>query len=219
MRRPPGARAAFLLRAKDNRRLAQRKAQRDLWTARQEAPPLGHRTFAFARPPPAVTASAHGPRDGHTGHVATGTTAGGTAPIGLGAAGRGHACSGCSRQAVRSSRDGCRRSRGGCMPSRALMLAWRIPLLTLAGRAYPEVSCAVGFAPRAWQTSDTMPHRCHPPQAPPAWRASVRSLAPRGGVCARQGDGAPGMQAIWQGDQRLHEGIYAVDSHRTLPAL
>ena len=83
------------------------------------------------------------------------------------------------------------------------MIAWRIQLITRAGRAYPEVSCAVVFEPRAW----------------PALRERVRSLAQLGGFFARQGDGVPGIQAIWQGSQRLHEFIYAVDIHRTVTAL
>lgn len=99
------------------------------------------------------------------------------------------------------------------------MIAWRIQLITRAGRAYPEVSCAVVFEPRAWPTISTMQHRCPPPQAPPALRERVRSLAQLGGFFARQGDGVPGIQAIWQGSQRLHEFIYAVDIHRTVTAL
>jgi hypothetical protein len=51
MRRPPGARAACLIRAKYNRRLANSQAQRSLWTDMREAPPLGRLTFVLARPP------------------------------------------------------------------------------------------------------------------------------------------------------------------------
>jgi hypothetical protein len=51
LRRLPGARAAFLLRAKCHRRLVKGKAQRYLGTEMREAPPLGRRTFALARPP------------------------------------------------------------------------------------------------------------------------------------------------------------------------
>lgn len=51
LRRPPGARAEFLIRATYNRRLAHSKAQRDLWTAMREAQPLGRLPFALARTP------------------------------------------------------------------------------------------------------------------------------------------------------------------------
>jgi hypothetical protein len=101
----------------------------------------------------------------------------------------------------------------------SLIIAWRIHLITMAGRAYPKVSCAVVFEPREWQTISTMQHRCHPPPAPPALRDIVRSLAQLGGFFARKGDGEPGIQAIWQGYQRLHECIYAVEIHRTVTAL
>ena len=47
----------------------------------------------------------------------------------------------------------------------------------------------------------------------------VRSLAHLGGFLARQGDGEPGIKTIWQGYQRLHDFIYAVDIYRTVQAL
>ncbi len=47
----------------------------------------------------------------------------------------------------------------------------------------------------------------------------VRSLAPLGGFLARQGDGEPGIKAIWQGYQRLHEFISAIDTYRTVKAV
>jgi hypothetical protein len=47
----------------------------------------------------------------------------------------------------------------------------------------------------------------------------VRRLAQLGGFCARQGDGEPGINAIWQGYQRRHEFIYAIDTYRTVNAV
>jgi hypothetical protein len=44
----------------------------------------------------------------------------------------------------------------------------------------------------------------------------VRSLAQLGGFFARTRDGEPGIHAIWQGYQRLHEFIYAIDTYRTV---
>jgi hypothetical protein len=98
-----------------------------------------------------------------------------------------------------------------------LIIAWRIHLITMVGRAYPEVSCAVVFEPREWHTISTMPHHRRPPQHPPALQDIV--LAQLGGFLARKGDGVPGIKSIWQGYQRLHEFIYAVDIHRTVNAL
>ena len=100
-----------------------------------------------------------------------------------------------------------------------LIIAWRIHHITMAGRAYPEVSCAVVFEPREWHTIYTMQHHHPPPQIPPPLREMVRSLAQLGGFLARTGDGEPGIQAIWQGYQRLHEFIYAVETHRTVNAI
>jgi hypothetical protein len=50
-RRPAEARAAWLIRATDHRRLAKGQEHRDVWTARREAPPRRRLTFAVARPP------------------------------------------------------------------------------------------------------------------------------------------------------------------------
>jgi Transposase DNA-binding/Transposase Tn5 dimerisation domain len=100
-----------------------------------------------------------------------------------------------------------------------VIVAWRLHNITMAGRAYPEVSCEVVFEPQEWATLYTMQHHCHPPPAPPPLREMVRSLAQLGGFLARQGDGEPGIQAIWQGYQRLHEFIYAIETYRTVNAV
>jgi hypothetical protein len=47
----------------------------------------------------------------------------------------------------------------------------------------------------------------------------VRSRAQLGGFFARQGDGEPGIKAIWQGYLRLHECIEAIDTVRTVNVL
>jgi hypothetical protein len=47
----------------------------------------------------------------------------------------------------------------------------------------------------------------------------VRGLAYLGGFLARLGDGEPGIQTIWQGYQRLHEFIDALETHRIVNAL
>jgi hypothetical protein len=100
-----------------------------------------------------------------------------------------------------------------------VIAAWRIHNITMAGRAYPEVSCEVVFEPRAWHTLYTMQRHGHPPPPPPPLRDRVRSLALLGGFLARTRDGEPGITAIWQGYQRLHEFIYAIDTSRTVHAL
>jgi hypothetical protein len=96
------------------------------------------------------------------------------------------------------------------------IVAWRIHTITMAGRAYPETSCAVVFEPREWHPLYMMQHHCHPPPTPPPLREMVRSLARLGGFFARKGDGEPGLTTIWQGYQRLHEFIDAVDTYQTV---
>lgn len=96
------------------------------------------------------------------------------------------------------------------------IVAWRIHTITMAGRAYPEGSCEGVFARQEWHTLYTRPPHGHLPPPPPPRRAMVRSLAPLGGFFARQGDGEPGIKAIWQGYHRRHECIYARDTSRTV---
>ncbi len=100
-----------------------------------------------------------------------------------------------------------------------LMVAWRVHHITMAGRAYPDASCDVVFEPREWHTMYPMPYHRHPPQAPPSLREMVRALAQLGGFFARTGDGEPGIPVIWQGYQRLHDFIYALETHRSVNAL
>jgi hypothetical protein len=100
-----------------------------------------------------------------------------------------------------------------------LIVAWRIHNITMAGRAYPAVSCEVVFEPQEWHILYTMQHHCRPPPAPPPLREMVWSLAQLGGFLARKRDGAPGIKAIWQGYQRLHDFIYAVETYRSVNAV
>jgi hypothetical protein len=103
--------------------------------------------------------------------------------------------------------------------ARYRMVAWRIHHSTRAGRASPEMHGEGLFEPRAWHPMYPMQDHRHPPQAPPSLHEMVRGLAPLGGVFARTQDGEPGMQAIWQGDQRLHECISARATPRRVKAL
>ena len=99
-----------------------------------------------------------------------------------------------------------------------VIVAWRIHTITMAGRADPTRSCAVVLEPREWHTLSTMQHHRHPPPTPPPLRERVRSLAQLGGCFARTRDGEPGMKAIWQGYQRLHEFISAIETYRAINA-
>jgi hypothetical protein len=101
----------------------------------------------------------------------------------------------------------------------SVLVAWRIHTITMVGRAYPEVPGDVVCEPREWHTIDPMPPHRRPPQMSPPLRAMVRSLAPCGGFFARTGDGEPGIQAIWQGYQRLQAFIDAVETYQTVHSL
>ena len=97
-----------------------------------------------------------------------------------------------------------------------LIVAWRIHTLSMLGRAYPAVSCEVVFEAHEWQTIYTMQTHRPPPQVPPPLREIVRRLAQLGGFLARTSDGEPGIQSIWQGYQRLHDFIYALETYRAV---
>jgi hypothetical protein len=99
-----------------------------------------------------------------------------------------------------------------------LIIAWRIHTITMMGRASPEASCEVVFEPREWQAIYTMRSHSPPPAQPPPLRDTVRALAQLGGFLARTGDGEPGIKSIWQGYQRLHDFIYAVETHLAVSA-
>jgi hypothetical protein len=99
-----------------------------------------------------------------------------------------------------------------------LIIAWRIHTITMMGRAYPDASCEVVFEPCEWQTIYMMQFHSRPPAQPPPLREMVRALAQLGGFLARTGDGEPGIKSIWQGYQRLHEFIYAVETHLAVNA-
>jgi hypothetical protein len=99
------------------------------------------------------------------------------------------------------------------------MVAWRIHTITMAGHASPEGSCEVVFEPQEWHPLYTRQPHCHPPPTPPPRREMVRSLAQLGGFLARKGDGEPGIKTIWQGCQRLHDFICAVDTYRKVETL
>jgi hypothetical protein len=100
-----------------------------------------------------------------------------------------------------------------------LIIAWRIHAVTMMGRTYPEASCEVVFEPREWQALYTMHYHSRPPAQPPPLRDTLRALAQLGGFLARTDDGEPGIKSIWQGYQRLHDFIYAVETHLAVNAL
>ena len=100
-----------------------------------------------------------------------------------------------------------------------LMVAWRIHKITMAGRAYPDAPCDGVFEPRG--VAHHLYHAASPPPAAGSTSASRDGAGPgpARGFLARTGDGEPGITSLWQGYQRLHEFIYALETHRTVNAL
>jgi hypothetical protein len=60
-------------------------------------------------------------------------------------------------------------------PAISLIIAWRIPTITVMGRAYPDAPCERGFAPREGQTTYTRQYHQRPPAPPPPLRDTVRT--------------------------------------------
>ena len=99
-----------------------------------------------------------------------------------------------------------------------VLVAWRLHTITMAGRASPAVAGESVLEPRAWHTRYTLQHHGQPPPTPPPRREMGRRLAQLGGFFARTRDGEPGLKAIWQGYQRLHDFLSAIETDRTVNA-
>lgn len=97
-----------------------------------------------------------------------------------------------------------------------LIIAWRIHVLTMASRSYPDLSCERFFEPTEWQTIYLMQTRKPPPKKPPTLRTMTRYLAQLGGFLARKHDGEPGTKTIWQGYQRLNDYMSAIELSRAV---
>lgn len=90
-----------------------------------------------------------------------------------------------------------------------LIVAWRVHLITMLSRAHPTSPATVVFTDVEWRTIYLMQKKKVPPADPPCLRDTARQLAQLGGFLARKCDGEPGVQAFWQGYQRLMDYIAA----------
>jgi hypothetical protein len=240
MHRPAEERAEFLIRAKCNRRLAEGARYDYLWDEMAAARPLGKLTFTLSRQadrpggrlPPvqlwAVYAIERKPPKGAEPIEWLLLT---SVPV----ADFAEACLVVQWYRVRWAielffrvlKQGCRIEQLRLETEHRLLnalaiyliIAWRIHPITMLGRAYPDASGEIVFEPREWQTIYTMQYHSRPPAQPPPLRDTVRALAQLGGFLARTGDGEPGLKSIWQGYQRLHEFIYAIETHLAANAL
>lgn len=80
-----------------------------------------------------------------------------------------------------------------------LIIAWRLHMLTMMARQYPDIPCDHVLSEEEWQTIYIMKQQKPPPKQPPPLREITRMLAMLGGFLARKGDGEPGTQTIWVG--------------------
>lgn len=84
------------------------------------------------------------------------------------------------------------------------LVAWRIQLVTMLGRALPDLPCDVVFEAHEWKALYCYVHQTpKPPESPPSLREAVRLVARIGGFLGRKGDGQPGMTVLWRGLQGL----------------
>ena len=90
-----------------------------------------------------------------------------------------------------------------------LIIAWRIHVITMLGRAHPTSTADLIFGYLEWQTIYLMANKKPPPEEPPSLRDATRQLAQLGGFLARKGDGEPGVQSLWIGYQRILEFLLA----------
>jgi Transposase Tn5 dimerisation domain len=84
-----------------------------------------------------------------------------------------------------------------------LIVAWRVPWLTMLGRTCPDLACDVVFAEEEWRSVWTIVRR--EPAAVTALLLNeiIRRVAYLGGHLGRKHDGPPGAQVLWIGIQRI----------------
>ena len=93
-----------------------------------------------------------------------------------------------------------------------LIVAWRVLYLTRLGRAVPDLSCEVAFAPQEWRAVYLVSKRQQPPSQPPRLHEILTLVACLGGYLARAGDGPPGPKVIWIVLQRARDFVLALEA-------
>jgi hypothetical protein len=100
-----------------------------------------------------------------------------------------------------------------------LVIAWRVHLLTLLGREVPELPAQLLFSNleievlSAWAASLRRPR-----PAPKTLGDAVKLTAIIGGYLARNNDGPPGTELLWQGLTKLVGMCAGYELHRTMAA-
>jgi hypothetical protein len=82
------------------------------------------------------------------------------------------------------------------------IVAWRVLLVTMAGRDCPDLPCDTVFDTAEWQAVYAVVKRTPLPTMPPNLAEMVALVARLGGYQGRKSDPPPGPQAIWIGMQQ-----------------
>lgn len=82
------------------------------------------------------------------------------------------------------------------------IVAWRVLLLTMLGRATPNVSCETVLGESEWKAVYVVVLRKKAPKKVPSLGVMVRLIAMLGGYLGRTNDPPPGPKAMWVGLQQ-----------------
>ncbi|HET6576431.1 MAG TPA: IS4 family transposase [Fimbriiglobus sp.] len=82
------------------------------------------------------------------------------------------------------------------------VVAWRVLLVTMAGRDCPDLPCDTVFDTAEWQAVSVVVKRTTVPMTPPRLAEMVALVARLGGHQGRKSDPPPGPQAMWVGMQQ-----------------
>jgi hypothetical protein len=104
------------------------------------------------------------------------------------------------------------------------IVAWRVLYLMGLGRAVPELPCDVVFAAEEGKPVWRVARPEALPQRPPRLGEFIQLLGSLGGHNGRQGDGAPGAEALWRGIRRMTDfalawQAFGPEHHQTTPVL
>ena len=92
-----------------------------------------------------------------------------------------------------------------------LIVAWRIHVITMQSREWPDIRCDILFSEKEWKTIYLMHKKSKPPKRPPTLKEISRMLAQLGGFLARKRDGDPGVKNIWRGYRALQNYVDALE--------
>jgi hypothetical protein len=102
------------------------------------------------------------------------------------------------------------------------IVTWRLLYVMMLGRELPELPCDVVFAAEEWKPVWRVTQQAPLPKRPPRLGTFVRLLGSLGGHNGRQGDGAPGAEALWRGIRRMADlalawQTFGPEVHQTTP--